>query len=67
MDDTTMRTQFAGADCVLCKRPNWMTKSKGLGRILHRHLRNHVGSRKRGSWQSSPGPLAARRRSPMTE
>jgi pimeloyl-ACP methyl ester carboxylesterase len=30
MDDTTMRTQFAGADCVLCKRPNWMTKSKGL-------------------------------------
>jgi pimeloyl-ACP methyl ester carboxylesterase len=30
MGDTTMRDQFAGDDCVLCKRPNWMTKSKGL-------------------------------------
>ena len=30
MDDTTMRAQFAGTDCALCKRPNWVTKSKGL-------------------------------------
>jgi hypothetical protein len=28
--DMTMRMQFAGDDCVMCKRPNWMTKSKGL-------------------------------------
>jgi hypothetical protein len=29
-EDTTMRMQFAGDDCVLCKRPNWKTMSKGL-------------------------------------
>ena len=30
MGDATMRQQFAGDDCVLCKRPNWVTKSKDL-------------------------------------
>jgi hypothetical protein len=30
MGDTTMRMQFAGDDCVLCKRANWKTMSKGL-------------------------------------
>jgi hypothetical protein len=30
MDDVTQKAQFAGPDCVLCKRPNWMTKEKGL-------------------------------------
>lgn len=29
-EDSTMRMQFAGDDCVLCKRRNWKTMSKGL-------------------------------------
>jgi hypothetical protein len=30
MGDTTQRAMFAGPDCTLCKRPNWMCKEKGL-------------------------------------
>jgi hypothetical protein len=30
LGDATMRQQFAGDDCVLCKRRNWVTKSKDL-------------------------------------
>jgi hypothetical protein len=30
MGDTTQRAQFAGADCTLCMRRNWVAKSKGL-------------------------------------
>ena len=30
MGDTTQRAMFAGPDCTLCKRPNWVAMSKGL-------------------------------------
>jgi hypothetical protein len=30
MADTTQRAMFAGDDCTLCTRPNWVAKSKGL-------------------------------------
>jgi hypothetical protein len=30
MGDTTQRAMFAGPDCTLCVRPNWVAKSKGL-------------------------------------
>ena len=28
--DTTQRAMFAGPDCTLCMRPNWVVQSKGL-------------------------------------
>jgi predicted dienelactone hydrolase len=30
MADTTQRAMFAGPDCALCTRPNWMCKEKNL-------------------------------------
>jgi pimeloyl-ACP methyl ester carboxylesterase len=30
MADSTMKTNFVGADCTLCTRPNWVCKSKDL-------------------------------------
>jgi hypothetical protein len=30
MADTTQRAMFAGPDCALCKRPNWVCKEKNL-------------------------------------